>query len=447
MQQKSRSTSASVRPGSMSREWIEAPLSTLLEHTIGGVWGEAPGGAEIDVGVVRSTNFRSDGRLETRNAAERSVKTSQLTSRQLQRGDILLEKSGGGPKQPVGRVVYVADDFPGVVCGNFIQLLRPNRDVDPRWLFYLLWGAHSEGTTLLFQTQTTGIRNLRTKEYLERPVRVPPLGEQRRIADLLGEADALLDRIRGRREAVARLLAARREALLVSNGSWEKLPDGWRVSPVGEVLELKLGFTKGRKLTGDTVEMPYLRAANVHNGQLRLDDVRVERVRVAEYGRWMLRPDDILMIEGGNPDDVGRGWIWEGQISPCIHQNSVFRGRIRASDVRPRYVAYAITSTPCRRYCAGASIQTSNIAHIGSDRMSAMPIAIPPLPEQESFTRELDAVRAAWEAAEDEVAKQEALRLSLIHILLSGTHQMPPSYDRFLANEDQAGGPLEPATS
>lgn len=104
----------------------------------------------------------------------------------LKPGDIFLEKSGGGPAQPVGRVGFVESSFGGerpTICGNFIQLLRadPGR-ASGEWLYWMLFAFHRIGWTLGHQTQTTGIRNLQVSDYLSVEIPVPAIREQERQA-------------------------------------------------------------------------------------------------------------------------------------------------------------------------------------------------------------------------------------------------------------------------
>lgn len=183
-------------------DWTDAVLSDLLRRSIGGVWGSEKGSEEVDVTVVRSTEFTSSGYLNFATGVRRSCTARQLASRELQEGDILLEKSGGGPKQPVGRVVYVTDEIPNdTVCANFIQLVSPDPEaVCPEFVFLLMWLWHSEGRTLGYQAQTTGIRNLRTKDYLAQTIRLPPRAAQERIVDI---ASAVEDLATASKEAIA----------------------------------------------------------------------------------------------------------------------------------------------------------------------------------------------------------------------------------------------------
>jgi type I restriction enzyme S subunit len=171
--------------------WVETKLGEVIEHTIGGAWGGEPGSQEVNVHVVRSTEFTKSGYLNFNTGVTRSIKDSQLKSRELKSGDILLEKSGGGPDQPVGRVVFVTSEIPEkTVCSNFVQLIRPDNDqVNSFFLFLVLWRWHSINRTLEFQAQTTGIRNLRTPDYLEQTFKLPPLVEQKRIVEIMSVFD------------------------------------------------------------------------------------------------------------------------------------------------------------------------------------------------------------------------------------------------------------------
>jgi len=175
-------------------DWTETTVSDLLSRSIGGVWGAEPGTDQEEVTVVRSTEFTKSGILNFATGVPRSIKSSQLSSRALAEGDILLEKSGGGPEQPVGRVVYVQAVIPPrYVCSNFIQLLTPIRQrVVPRFLFLVMWLWHFQNKTVEYQAQTTGIRNLRTPAYLDQFIALPPLVEQERIVTIVSAIDEVI---------------------------------------------------------------------------------------------------------------------------------------------------------------------------------------------------------------------------------------------------------------
>lgn len=165
------------------------PIQSLLGVDIGGVWGSEPGVESCDVSVYRSTEFGSSGWATPATAAIRSVSAKQLASRAVRDGDILLEKSGGTPTRPVGRVVRCPQPVGPTIVSNFIQLLRPDRDVvEPSFIYWTLRSWHDRGLPADYQTATTGIRNLRTREYLGLGIDLPSRQEQQVT---LAAADAL----------------------------------------------------------------------------------------------------------------------------------------------------------------------------------------------------------------------------------------------------------------
>jgi type I restriction enzyme S subunit len=169
-------------------DWKIEKLSALLEVSIGGIWGEEAGTSEVNVSVVRVTELKAHGRIDPSTAVTRSVTQKQLSSRELQEGDLLLEKSGGGPNSPVGRVGYFFQEGTRTVCSNFMQLMRPDpTKVIPKFLFYFLDSFHSNGGTIPMQTATTNIRNIKTPQYMDIEIPLPSIDEQQVILELIEE--------------------------------------------------------------------------------------------------------------------------------------------------------------------------------------------------------------------------------------------------------------------
>jgi type I restriction enzyme, S subunit len=180
--------------GDIPDGWASLGLENALAHTIGGVWGAEHGADEIDVSVLRVTEMRADGSLDPSSAVVRSITARQLETRRLEPGDLLLEKSGGGPTRPVGRVGLVRRVADPSVCANFMQLLRPDRRLCvPEYLEIALRQLHSSGGTEPLQTASTNIRNLKMKDYFSLPVLLPPISEQARIVTELERQMSFVD--------------------------------------------------------------------------------------------------------------------------------------------------------------------------------------------------------------------------------------------------------------
>lgn len=165
---------AIFRVGLPSEEPI-VPLRSLVMDTIGGVWGQPPDSVDsslIDVQVVRGTEFRQWETRRAASAAHRRISQAQLATRRLDFGDLVVEVSGGGPDQPVGRVLLIDDqalasaEHP-LVCSNFCRKIVLADDIDPQFALLTLTALYETGGTVPFQTASTNIRNLNFNAFLD----------------------------------------------------------------------------------------------------------------------------------------------------------------------------------------------------------------------------------------------------------------------------------------
>ena len=165
----------------------------------------------------------------------------------------------------------------------------------------------------------------------------------------------------------------------------------WPTESLGAICEIVSGITKDSKKQGDDYrEVPYLRVANVQRLQLNLSEVKTIPAKESTIASYRLEPGDILLNEGGDRDKLGRGWIWQGQISECIHQNHVFRARIRNGKAIPKWIAYYANTNEARAYFLATGKQTTNLASISKKNLGALPVPLPPVDIQESIVAEID---------------------------------------------------------
>lgn len=176
----------------MKPEWPSKPLAELCDFR-NGLWkGKTP--PYVHVGVIRNTNFTKSGFLDEGDIAYLDVEEAQFAKRQLRFGDLILEKSGGGPRQPVGRVITFEKSGGLFSFSNFTSVIRV---VDPsvlsfRFLHRLLYWYYLSGVTEGMQHRSTGIRNLDLNSYKQLQIPLPPLPEQEQTVAILDEAFAAI---------------------------------------------------------------------------------------------------------------------------------------------------------------------------------------------------------------------------------------------------------------
>lgn len=170
----------------MKQGWEIKKLGEITEQ-INGLWiGKNP--PFVTIAVIRNTNFTKDCNLDTNNIAYIQVEQKQYSTRKLKCGDIIIEKSGGSDKQPVGRPILFNIEDGEYSFSNFTSVLRvvDNTLISPKFLHKFLVYAYNQGYTLNMQSKTTGIRNLNFKLYKNMNVPVPERAEQERIVGGVG---------------------------------------------------------------------------------------------------------------------------------------------------------------------------------------------------------------------------------------------------------------------
>jgi|694.fasta_scaffold134284_2 type I restriction enzyme S subunit len=206
---------------------------------------------------------------------------------------------------------------------------------------------------------------------------------------------------------------------------WFKFPHSWMLCRFDDALVIVSGVTKGQRIpSGETsVDVPYLRVANVQRGWLDLNEVKSITVRASDVDRYRLADQDILMTEGGDWDKLGRAAIWRGEITRCIHQNHIFRLRIPSDSILPEWVVLYANSDCGRRFFEDSSKQTTNLASINLTQLRSCPIPLPPLAEQHRIVAKVNELMALCDQLEAARQQREHGRERLVDATLQRLNQ------------------------
>ncbi|HOV18299.1 MAG TPA: restriction endonuclease subunit S [Ottowia sp.] len=305
-----------------------------------------------------------------------------------------------GRKGSAGAVQYVEEPcFP--IDTTYYVKSRLGFEFDPRFLFYLL-----RRKDLPRLRTATGVPGLTREDVYRESISFPPLEEQRRIVDLLSRAEGI---VRLRREAQAKAQAIIPALFFDLFGDPATNPKGWPTAPLSEVAQVISGIAKGRKLAADEgIELPYMRVANVKDGYLDLGEVKTIAIKRTEVDKLLIQPGDLLMTEGGDPDKLGRAALWSGEIDHCVHQNHIFKVRSDRSRVLPSYLRALAGSTYGKAYFLSVAKKTTGIASINKTQLSAFPVVLPPMTEQEVFADRAAAVDSITLQQSEALKKAEA---------------------------------------
>lgn len=258
----------------------------------------------------------------------------------------------------------------------------------------------SKGIDLYDFTNATTVPAIRKTDLEKISFPLAPLAEQQRIVDRIESLFTKLDEAKEKAQAVVDSFETRKAAILHKaftgelTAKWREEHgvgmESWEKHLLSTVSSLQTGLMKGKKYTGKTVELPYLRVANVQDGFLRLDEIKKIDVEENAISRYSLTVGDVLFTEGGDFDKLGRGTVWEGQIKNCLHQNHIFVVRPNPEVLNPYFLSYQAGSRYGKAYFLSCSKQTTNLASINSTQLKNFPVLIPSMMEQEVIIRLLD---------------------------------------------------------
>lgn len=382
-----------------------------------GLWkGKKP--PFISVGVIRNTNFTKEGWLDYSEIANVEVEARQFRNRCLEYGDIILEKSGGGPKQPVGRVALFDKKEGGFSFSNFTAALRihNSNELNFRYLHKYLYWIYLSGLTEGMQSHSTGIRNLDGNAYKNIKIPIPPLLEQQRIVSILDEGFA----------GIATAKANAEKNLQNAHDLFELylhniLTDNrYQTKTLGELCDgVEYGSSSKSKSNG---KVPVLRMGNIQNGIINWDNL-VYSDDDCEINKYLLRHNDVLFNRTNSPELVGKTAIYKGEI-PAIFAGYLIRINRKESLLDADYLNYYLNSKIAKQYGETVVISSVNQANINGNKLKSYPVPTPTLAEQKSIVTMLEKLSREIEKL-DTIYKQrlaalDELKKSLLHQAFSG---------------------------
>ena len=316
-------------------------------------------------------------------------------------GDILLAASSGS-KKSIGKNIYLPQGFPGSF-GAFCKIVRPLTSLNSAYLSHFFKTPYYKNN-IESSVQGANINNLRNEHLDQLLIPLPPLDDQKRIAFLLCKVESLISQRKGHLQYLDILL----KSIFVEMFLAENEP---RIKRLDGIADVTSGVTKGKKYAGiSLVEVPYVRVANVQDGYLDLSEIKTILVTRDEAKKYALKYGDLLLTEGGDPDKLGRGTIWRDEVDNAIHQNHIFKVRLKNTlEVNPYYLSALMGSAYGKRYFFKSAKQTTGIASINSTQLKSFPAIIPLIDLQNQFAAIVEKVERIKSSYQNSLTELENL--------------------------------------
>ncbi|GAA1752672.1 restriction endonuclease subunit S [Streptomonospora arabica] len=388
------------------------------------------------VPYLRAANVK-DGRIDLSSVLEMNFSPQEQQIFSLRAGDVLVTE-GSGSLGTVGASAVWRGELEGTVCfQNTLLRLRPRQDVDGRYLSWWARSAHGSG---LFASVASGanIYHLSAERVRALPVSLPPVDEQRRIADYLDAETARIDEMIKLRNRQMLIISERYRAAISENTTpgisqnvrrseaWPWLPNDMPTARLGYLARIQSGATVDatRKATPDDIEVPYLRVANVQGEGIDLSEIKTINLPKSAIRRSTLQPGDVVMTEAnGNPDNLGRGAVWNDDIPGMVHQNHIFAIRTNKDSLLPDFLSSTLASIHGRKYFRFTSNQVG-IATTSGSKVLDFPVPVVDMKKQKSIASECAKMRESTNRIFDTLNHQISLlaerRQALITAAVTG---------------------------
>ena len=331
----------------------------------------------------------------------------------LKAGDIVICEGG-----EAGRAAIWDGRLPDLKFQKAVHRVRPGPRLHNRFFVHRLMADHKNGRLGDYLTGAT-IKHFTGQDLARYQFPLPPLAEQRRIAEVLDRAEALRAK---RRAALAQLDSLTQSLFLdlhrnaVANSRTVQLAD---------VAEATRGsFVNGPfgsdLLTSELQEegVPVIYIRDIRDGEYtRVSKSFVTERKARDLAVCSVRSGDVLVAKVGDPPGIAAIYP-EGEPVGVVTQD-VIRIRVSRDTALPEFVVGYLNSSIGLWKVAGITIEAIR-ARFSLRDFKAMKVELPPIPLQREFARRVTAVEALKTAQRASPAELDALFATLQHRAFRG---------------------------
>jgi type I restriction enzyme S subunit len=418
------------------KHWEFKRVKWTITACQNGIWGGEPTGIEgEDIGCVRVADFDRTRFVvpDDVKLTQRSVEPSKYRDRLLSKGDLLIEKSGGGDLQPVGVVVLYESDAKAV-CSNFIARVVVREGYCSSYLRYLHAALYTARLNTRSLKQSTGIQNLDSDQYFSEKVGLPPFAEQRAIAAFLDQETVRIDALIARKQRLIELLEEKRQAVItqaITRGlnpnvemkttrypTIEEVPKHW------DVLALKWRWNvvdcKHRTVQFLQEGFPVASIGEVHS--FEVDLTNSNRTSEEEYldlidGDRKPKRGDIIYSRNAT---VGEAAFVNTDQDFCLGQDVCL---ITSTSENQRFLVYQLRSPVVFQQLESLMVG-STFKRINVGQIREFAVACPPRLEQDAIADYCDSASAIFEHARKQILKSVEIlteyRIAIISAAVTG---------------------------
>ena len=330
-----------------------------------------------------------------------------------------------------------------------INTVVPSSQVDYRFVYYQL---QTLKPWMQENASATTVTIINKGKFSKAPVALPPLAEQKVIADKLDTLLAQVENTKARLERIPQILKRFRQSVLAAAVSgrltedWRGSPDltGWESGELSRFIEKpRYGSSAKSQKSGD---IPVLRMGNLQDGKLDWADL-VYTSDPEEIEKYRLEPGDVLFNRTNSPELVGKTSIFKGERD-AIYAGYLIKIKCLPS-LNAEFLNYQLNSPKAKDYCKAVKSDGVSQSNINAKKLAAYPLSCPPIEEQTEIVRRVDQLFAHADRIEQQVnnalARVNNLTQSILAKAFQGelTEQWRKDNPELITGENSAEALLE----
>lgn len=438
--------------GEIPEDWEVKRVKNFLSERTGGAWGDEKKNNANDIICLRIADF-DYSRFKFNNSTEltiRNYNTDIIEKLLLKKDDILVEKSGGGDKTPVGRAVIFEKTYKALFA-NFMDRLRVRNNISALFFLYV-WTTYYDNKYILpYVKQTTGIQNLDITSILSGVFfPLPPKSTQQHIASYLDKKCSKIEETIQNQQQVIEKLKTYKQSLIteavtgkikIQNGKvcckyesykdsgveWiGKIPSEWKCKRLKFIVN---SFKKGDGITKDEVfvngDTPCVRYGELYTkyNYSFTECFSKTRKDVLQTLQYFSYGDILFTCTGELIEEIGKNTVYLGN-EKCLAGGDLI---IVSHSQNPSFLSYALNSNYAQTQKSMGKAKLK-VVHISAREIGNILTILPPIEEQERIANFLDkqciAIESSIEKKQNLIEKLTEYKKSLIYECVTGKKEI-----------------------
>lgn len=351
-------------------------LIDITGKALSGEWGSDDETGD-GIPVLRTTNFTNEGVVNYNDVVTRIITKKNIDNKFLRKGDIIIEKSGGSDKFPVGRVIYFNGDENTYLFNNFTGLLRVKNQEQwfPKYVFYSLFANYKRGGTRIYENKTTGLHNLKTDDYVSR-YEVVDMNKKQQVL-ICEKLDKLCEIIKLRKKELQLLDDLIKARFVELFGDPVLNPHEWAKPELSDLADLKIGPFGSLLHKEDYIEggHPLVNPSHIVDGRITIDPkLTVSDEKYEELSAYQLKVGDVVM---GRRGEMGRCAVVEEEGLLCGTGSLLIRpkGKVTADYIQ-KIISYPTFKKTIEDMAVGQTMPNLNVPIVSGFRIISPPIEV-----------------------------------------------------------------------